>query len=236
MLADAACERDLTPAAIGAFPPLMRLHDYAASANCFKVRLLLALLGVRYERVPVDIFAGDTLTDAFAALNPARETPVLELDDGRALPDSAAILAYLAEGSPFLPDDSFERAQVLRWLVYEQTAVVPAIGGLRFRLLTGRLAAGDAEAKGRREAGLEVLALLDAELSARPFLVGELATIADIAVYGYGHVADEAGYELAEFPAVTAWLGRVAALPGAIADLEPYPPNARPGAGRSIYD
>ena len=214
----------------------MRLHDYPASANCFKVRLLLALLGVVYERVPVDIFAGDTLTDAYARLNPARETPVLELDDGRALPDSAAILVYLAEGTPYLPDDAFERAQVLRWLVYEQTAVVPAIGGLRFRLLTGRLAPGDQEAERRREAGLEVLALLDAELSERPFLVGGRPTIADVATYGYVHVADEEGYDLSLFPAVETWIGRIAALPGSIEDLEPYPVNARPGAGRSIYD
>jgi glutathione S-transferase len=214
----------------------MRLYDYAASANCYKARLLLALLGTSYERVPVDIFAGETLTDDYAALNPARETPVLELDDGRRLPESAAILAYLAEGTPFLPEDPFERAQVLRWLVYEQTAVVPAIGGLRFRLLTGRVAPGDPEAERRREAGLEVLALLDAELRARPFLVGGRATIADIAVYGYVHVADEAGYELADFPAVEAWTARVAALPGYVEDLEPYPPNARPREGHSIHD
>ena len=236
MLADACSERDLTKWVRVAFPASMRLHDYAASANCFKVRLLLVLLGVPYERVPVDIFAGETLTDEYAALNPARETPVLELDDGRALPDSASILAFLAEGTPFLPDDAFGRAQVLRWLVYEQTAVVPANGSLRFRLLTGRLAPGDPEAERRREAGLEVLALLDAELSARPFLVGPEPTVADLATCGYVHVADEAGYELSAVPAVEAWLARVAALPGFVDDLEPYPPNARPGAGRSIYD
>jgi glutathione S-transferase len=236
MLADACAECDLTGLGRAAFTAGMRLYDYAASANCFKVRLLLALLGVRYDRVPVDIFAGETLTDAYAALNPARETPVLELDDGRVLPDSAAILAFVAEGTPYLPEDAFERAQVLRWLVYEQTAVVPAIGGLRFRLLTGRLAAGEPEAARRHEAGLEVLALLDAELAARPFLVGARPTIADVAAYGYVHVADEAGYALSAFPSVVSWLARVAALPGFVSDLEPYPPNARPGAGRSIYD
>jgi len=236
MLADACAERDLTDRVRATFPAAMRLYDYAASANCFKVRLLLALLGVGYERVPVDIFAGETLTDAYEALNPARETPVLELEDGRTLPESAAILAYLAEGTPYLPNDGFGRAQVLRWLVYEQTAVVPALGGLRFRLVTGRLAPGDPEAERRREAGLEVLALLDDELTAGPFLVGADATIADVAVYGYVHVAGEAGHDLSAFPAVEAWLARVASLPGFVADLEPYPRNARPGAGRSIYD
>jgi glutathione S-transferase len=189
-----------------------------------------------YERVAVDIFAGETLTDAYAAINPARETPVLELDDGRVLPESAAILAFLAEGTAFLPEDRFDRARVLRWLVYEQAAVVPAIGGLRFRLLTGRLAPGAPEAARRRAAGLEVLQLLDRQLAAGPFLVGGRATIADVATYGYVHVAGEAGYDLEQFPAVAAWRARLAAQPGHVDDLEPYPPNARPGAGRSIYD
>ena len=112
----------------------LRLYDYGASCNCYKARLLLAQLGLEYERVPVDIFAGDTLTDEFAAMNPARTTPVLESDDGF-LPESNAILVYLASGTSFLPADPFELAQVVRWLLYEQTDVVPAIGGLRFRLL-----------------------------------------------------------------------------------------------------
>src|ERR671937_1749335 len=116
----------------------MRLYDYAASANCFKARLLLAQLGRPYERVPIDIFGGDTLTDSFAAINPARSTPVLETDDGRFLQESNAILWYLAHGTDFLADDAFERAHVLKWLILEQTDVMPGIGGLRFPLLTGR--------------------------------------------------------------------------------------------------
>src|SRR5688572_32069496 len=98
----------------------MRLYDYAASGNCFKVRLLFALLGRDYERVPVDIFAGDTLTDAYVAINPLRETPVLELAAGERLAQSAAILWYLADGTAFLPEDRFERAQVAQWLSFEQ--------------------------------------------------------------------------------------------------------------------
>jgi len=116
----------------------MRLHDYAASGNCYKARLLFALLGRPYERVAVDIFAGDTLTDAFAALNPVRETPVLELDDGRILAQSPAILWFLAEGTPFLPDTAVERAQVVQWLAFEQERVMGGLGGARFRCLTGR--------------------------------------------------------------------------------------------------
>jgi len=98
----------------------MRLHDYAASGNCYKARLLLALLGRPYERVAVDIFGGDTLTDAFAALNPVRETPVLELNDGTIVTQSSAILWFLAEGTSFVPGTPLERAQVVQWLAFEQ--------------------------------------------------------------------------------------------------------------------
>jgi glutathione S-transferase len=130
----------------------MRLYGYPASCNCYKVRLLLANLERPYERVPVDIFAGDTLTDEYARMNPARTTPVLETDDGRYLPESNAILVYLAQGTPYLPDDPFELAQVVRWLVYEQTDVIPTMGGLRFRLLVGRLQPSDPDAVAARRA------------------------------------------------------------------------------------
>src|SRR3954454_11071083 len=159
----------------------LTLYDYAASANCYKVRLLLARLGLEHRRVAVDIFAGETLTDEFAAINPARSTPVLEGGRGRYLPESGAILLYLAEGSDLLPDDPLARAQVVRWLLFEQAEVVPAIGGLRFRVLTGRLATDDPRALARRRAAAEVLALLDDHLAATGFLVGDRYTIADIA-------------------------------------------------------
>ena len=113
----------------GALQRRMRLYDYAASGNCFKVRLLLGMLGREYERVPVDIFAGDTLTDEYAAINPLRETPVLELDEGARIAQSSAILWYLAEGTPFLPDDALGRAQVVQWLAFEQERVMGGLGG-----------------------------------------------------------------------------------------------------------
>ena len=125
----------------------MRLYDYDASGNCFKVRLLLALLGREYERVPVDIFAGETLTDGYARVNPLRETPVLETDDGEFVAQSNAILFYLAEGTGYLPDDPVARAQALQWTYFEQERVMPGLGGTRFRRLTGRAAADPA---GRR--------------------------------------------------------------------------------------
>ena len=210
----------------------MRLHDYAASGNCYKVRLLLALLGQPYERVPVDIFAGDTLTDEFAALNPARTTPVLELDDGQALPESAAILWYLAEGTTFLPDDRLARARVLQWLCFER-ALTPAVAGARFQVMTGRT---DDETPFLLAKGSDLLAKLDRRLEGRDWVALDGPTIADVALYGYTHVADDAGFDLAAHLRIEAWLDRVRALPGYVNDLVPYPPNARPGASRSIYD
>lgn len=207
----------------------MRLYDYTASGNCYKVRLLLALLGRDYERIPVDIFAGETLTVAFAALNPLRETPVLELDSGATIAQSNAILSYLGEDTPFVPASRLERALVQQWLSFEQERVMGGIGGPRFRRLTGRPAVA-----GRLAVGAEALALLDEHLQERPWLVGDTCTIADVSIFGYGHVASEAGLEPGEN--VTAWFERLRALPGFIADLEPYGANARPGAGRSIYD
>jgi glutathione S-transferase len=210
----------------------MKLYDYAASANCFKVRLLLAQLGRDYERVPVDIFGGDTLTDEFAAINPARSTPVLEHPAGVFLPESNAILLHLAQGTPFLTDDP----QVYRWLFFEQADVVPAIGGLRFRLITGRLQLDEPDALRRRAAAHDVLALLDGQLAQRDFIVGDGYSVADIGLYGYVHVADEADLDLEPYPSVRAWLQRVESTPGYVNDLEPYPANARVGAGSSIYD
>jgi glutathione S-transferase len=164
-----------------------------------------------------------------------RTTPVLETEDGF-LPESNAIILYLAEGTSLVPGNAFERAHVLRWLIYEQTDVIQTMGGLRFRLLTGRLAAGDDVAVRRKRGGEEVLELLDAHLANREFLVGGKYTVADIGVYGYVHVAAEAGLDLARYEHACAWLARVTEQPGYMNELEPYPPNAAKGAGRSLYD
>jgi glutathione S-transferase len=212
----------------------MRLHDYPASANCYKVRLLLAQLGIEYERVNVDIFGGDTLTDEFAQLNPARMTPVLETDVGP-LPESNAILVHLAEGTDLLPDEPAARAQVMRWLFYEQGDVIPGIAGLRFRLLTGRLDPDSPATEARRAAGAVVLDVLEGHLREHAFLAGERYSIADISVYAYVHVAGEAGFNLDDYPSVREWIERVEATPGHINDLQPYPPNSRLGVSRSIY-
>jgi glutathione S-transferase len=213
----------------------MRLHDYPASGNCYKVRLLLAQLDLDYERVHVDIFDGGTLTDEFAALNPTRLTPVLEIDGGAVLVESNAILTYLAEGTELLPDDPVERAHVMRWLFYEQAEIVPSIGSLRVRLAAAVLRPDHPAAQRMRQAGARCLDVLEGHLSERTFLVGERYTIADLCVYAYVHVAGDATLDLAEYPAVSAWIGRVQATPGFVDDLQPIPPDTRFGAGRSIY-
>ena len=212
----------------------MRLFDYRASGNCYKVRLALAQLDLPYERVPVDIFAGETLTDEFAKLNPVRTTPVLVPDDGPPLPESGAILIHLAEGTPLLPDDPVDRAQVYRWLFFEQSALMPTIAGLRFRLITGRLTRGSSGARARHHTGEQLLGLLGDHLAEREFLVETGYSVADIAVYAYVHVGGDAGLTIPD--AVQAWIGRVEAQPGFMNDLEPYPANAQAGASVSIYD
>jgi len=207
----------------------VRLHDHAASGNCYKARLLLSLLAIPYERVEVDIFAGDTLTDEYAALNPVRETPVLELEDGTTIAQSNAILAYLAHGTAYLPEDRLEQAQVHQWLAFEQERVMGGIGGPRFRRLTGR-----PEIPGRLATGRDALAVLDDHLEGRKWLVGDGPTIADVSVFAYAHVAPDAGLEVP--PAVAAWMRRMRALDGFVDDLVLYAENACPTVSRSIYD
>ena len=208
----------------------MKLYDYPASGNCYKVRLLLALLGTPYTRVPVDIFAGETLGEGYARLNPVRETPVLELESGELVTQSNAILWLLSRGTRFAARSDVHEAQVLQWLFFEQERLMPGIAGVRFRRLTGRPVP-----PGREQLGREALELLERRLSTRSFVVGDGCSIADLSLYAYAHVAHEAGFERSLVPAVVAWLARGEALPGFVNDLAPYPPNAQAGAGASIY-
>lgn len=212
-----------------------RLYDYAASGNCLKVRSTMRLLGLPFERVPVDIFAGDTLTDAYAAINPMRTTPVLEVAPGRHLAESNAILLLVAEGTELLPGDPHDRGDVHRWLFFER-AFTPHVGGVRFLRLTGRAEAEQASVAESLAFGRRLLSVLDGHLDGRPFVAADRLTVADLSLYAYSHVAEEGGFDLAALPHLRAWLERVAATPGLVDDLEPYPPNARPGVSRSIYD
>jgi glutathione S-transferase len=214
----------------------LRLYDYEASPNCYKVRLLLGELGLEYERVAVDIFAGETMTGEYAAKNPALTTPVLELSPGEYLPESAAILLYLAEDSALLPAGRTARAQIYRWLFFEQSAIVPTLGRLRFQLMTGRLAPDSDEFQRQKRVAMGPTGVVEGHLGERSFLVGDDFTVADIGVYGYLHVAHEADLEMDQFPNVLAWLERVRSRPRHVADLAPYPENTRPGVSRSIWD
>jgi glutathione S-transferase len=210
----------------------MRLFDYGPSPNCYKVRLLLAQLGTEYERVPIDIFGGDTLSDEYAAINPSRRVPVLETAPGQYLTESGAILLNLAEGTRFLPEDPIQRAQVYRWLFFEQSSIYQTVGGLRFLVGTGRI---DAESAPKGPS-VQALRVLDGHLAEHEFLVGDAYTLADLALFGYVHVGHEGGLEMDRFPAIEPWLDRVSEQPDYMNDLEGFPENARVGASRSIYD
>ena len=206
---------------------MLTLFDYGPSANCLKVRVLLRQLGIEHERVPVDIFAGEARTEDYLLLNPAGRTPSLRLDDGRAIAESNAILLFLAEGSQLLPDDSVERAHVHQWLFFEQNLLEPNVGTARFWRLTGRERVRPEAFGQRREVGQSALETLDRYLTGHEFLVADRYTVADVALYAYTHVANEAGIDMSALHAVTAWLARVEATEGFVNDLEPYPANAQ---------
>ena len=212
----------------------MKLYDFAASANCYKVRLLAAQLGLELELVPVDLFAGESQTPEHLERNPAGRTPVLELDSGEHLAESGAILLYLAEGTLLLPDDKLGRARAAQWLFFEQNLLEPNIGTGRFWILTGR-AEGHEDLVARwQKVGRHSLDVLERRLAATEFLLDTGYSVADIGLYAYAHVAGEAGIELADYPAVESWLRRVEAQPGYMNDLAPYPATAGPG-GQSAH-
>jgi glutathione S-transferase len=201
---------------------MFTLHDYLPSQNGWKIRVLLGLLKIPYHSRLVSIFEGESHTEAFLSLNPVGAIPVLELEDGRAIAESNAILAYIAEGTPFLPADRYDRAKALQWLFFEQYNVEPVIGSLRFWTLTGRLGRNQAMVAGKREAGVRALAAMDRALVGTRFLVGDNISIADIAVYAYSHRAEDCGFRLADYPAVSAWISRVCDFIGPNYPIHPY--------------
>jgi glutathione S-transferase len=192
----------------------MLLYDSRVSGNCYKVRLLLSQLGVPFGRQEVDVVHRQGRLELLGDLNPALRVPTLVLDDGRPLAESNAILWYFADGTPFLPADAYERAQVLQWLFFEQYSHEPYIAVMRFWLRFAPQPPPAGEIERRRQGGRDALAAMERHLDGREHLVGDGYTIADIALYAYTHVAEEAGFELERYPAVQAWLARVAAQPG----------------------
>jgi len=192
----------------------LRLYDYFESGNAYKVRLLLTLLGTPFERVHLDILKGETRRDAFVAKNPNHRVPTLELPDGRVLAESNAILFYLAEGTPWLPADAWERAQVLQWMFFEQYSHEPFIAVARFWHFSGQADARAAELPAKMEGGHHALSVMERQLAGRDWLVGETRTIADIALFAYTHVAHEGGFDLGGYPGIRAWIERFEAQPG----------------------
>jgi glutathione S-transferase len=188
----------------------MLLYNAPVSGNCYKVRLLLAQLGIEYERREVDVFDRSDRPELLGELNPALRVPTLVLDDGRTLAESNAILHYFADGTEYLPDDRYERAQVLQWMFFEQYNHEPFIAVARFWAMAG-IHRSEEELQAKRQGGDAALAALDKHLAGRSFLVGERYTIADIALFAYTHVAPEGGFELEPYEAVQNWLARVAA-------------------------
>jgi len=214
----------------------MRLYDYGPSPNCHKVRILLAQLGRDYERVPIDIFGGDTLRPDYFEKNPGLTTPVLEIEPGVYLPESGAILLHLAEGTELLPEDPLERAHVYRWMMYEQARLFAIVGALRFFVSTGRLDPESPQARQQLRFSNAAMVQAERHLASNDFFVAGRYTVADIALYGYLQVAHEAGVDMDTFPNIAAWLARVRDQPNHVADLEPYPENAQAGKSESIYD
>jgi glutathione S-transferase len=193
----------------------VRLYNSQLSGNCYKARLLLTLLGIPFERVELDVIDRSNRHDVLGGKNPALRVPTLELDNGEHLAESNAILWYLADGTEYIPKGPLERARVLQWMFFEQYEVEPNLAVARFWIsVLGEREKYAAELEGKWRAGNRVLAALDEHLDGREWLVGDAYSIADISLYGYTHVADEGGFELAQYSNVQAWLDRVAARPG----------------------
>lgn len=202
---------------------MITLYDYLPSQNGWKIRQCLQLLGLPYRTRLVSIFEGAGQAPEYLAINPTGAVPAIVLEDGRALAESNAILWFLAEGTPLLPDERFARAKVAQWLSFEADYVQSSIGSLRHWVLTGKAARRPAELlAGKHAAGLKAVRILDRELSSRDYVAGDAFTIADISVYAYAHLAADAGIATEEFAAFAAWCDRIRAQPGFLAVEYPY--------------
>jgi len=193
----------------------MRLYNSAVSGNCYKVRLLLAHLGIGYERRDLDVVDRSNRGDVLGGLNPDLRVPTLVLDDGRPIAESGAILWYFGESTRFVPEDRYDRAKMLQWMFFEQYTHEPAIAVVRFLVAySGEAEKHAATIEQRTKAGYGALDAMEHHLDGSPYLVGEAITLADIALYAYTHVADEGGFDLQGYPAIRAWLEHVASEPG----------------------
>jgi glutathione S-transferase len=196
----------------------MLLYNSAVSGNCYKVRLVAALLGLPLELEELSVVDRSNRAEVLGDLNPARRVPTLVLDDGRPLAESNAIVWFLADGTDLVPTDPYERAQVLQWQFFEQYQHEPSIAVVRFLIAFSGQAEKHADRiKEQTANGYVALDAMERHLAGRAYLVGERYTIADITLYAYTHVAHEGGFDLERYPAILAWLERVATRPGHIA-------------------
>lgn len=192
----------------------MKIYGDTQSGNCYKVQLVCQLLNIDHQWIDVDILAGDTKSDDFLKKNPNGKIPLLELDSGETLSESNAITNFLAFGSDLYPNDRLAQARVLQWQFFEQYSHEPFIAVARFINKYLGLPADKAdEYAAKQTGGHKALQVMEQQLAETPFLAGEKVTTADISLYAYTHVADEGGFELEAYPAIRAWLDRVAALP-----------------------
>ncbi|MBI3991685.1 MAG: glutathione S-transferase family protein [Candidatus Lambdaproteobacteria bacterium] len=203
---------------------MLRLYDYLPSGNGYKVRLLLTQLGLPFQLIELDIMRGETRTPAYLCKNPNGRVPLLELEDGTLLPESNAILYYLARDTPYFPLSRLAQAQVLQWMCFEQYSHEPNIATARHWIQhVGVTPEREAALAEKQRLGRAALAVMEGHLRGHTYFVGEAYSIADIALYAYTHVAHEGGFDLAPFGAIAAWLARVRAQPRHLAI------TARPG-------
>ena len=196
----------------------MTIYGDIYSGNCYKLKLMCALLALEHDWIPIDILRGETRSDSFLALNPNGQIPVCVTDDGEVLTESNAILFYLSQGSDYWPPDGLSRTRVLEWQFFEQYSHEPTIAVARFIKVYQHLPDNRmAEYNSKLEAGYRALDLMEAHLGNRNFLVGERCSIADISLFAYTHVSHEGGFDLSAYPSIKSWISTIEHLPGFVA-------------------
>jgi glutathione S-transferase len=202
---------------------VLTLYDYLPSQNGWKVRQLLRHLAIPHRTKIISIFEGAGQSPAYLAINPWGAVPAIRLGDGRVLSESNAILWYLSEGTKYRPDEAFAQAKVLQWLSFEADYVQASMGSLRFWTLTGKLSARSPSlVDGKRAIAVRALGILEREFSSRPFIAGEVYSIADISLFAYAHLANDAGIATDGFRSFEAWIARVKCQEGHLAEMFPY--------------
>ncbi|MCG5059351.1 MAG: glutathione S-transferase family protein [Limnoraphis sp. WC205] len=200
---------------------MLRLYEYPPSGNCYKIRLLLTQLGIPFERIYVDIVQRESRTPEFLSKNPNGRVPLLELEPGKFLPESNAVLYYMSQETPFFPTEQFEQAQVMQWMFFEQYSHEPYIATSRYWIsILGKAEEYKQALEQKQPLGYAALGVMEEQLKNSPFFVGNCYTIADICLFAYTHVADEGGFDLTRFPAILAWINRVKEQPNYLSITE----------------